>query len=1093
MKPIYSCAAAMLMIVAGAALLRPHIMKAGPDSAATVNLAAAPAASAGQKRHLAETYGKLPLSFEANQGQTDGAVKFLSRGRGYALFLTGDEAVLTLERARQKANGKGQMAKVNAGAAPTGTLSDLVGRPENEMVAQHPLSGAAALPNLLPFPSAGREYGPGQELERPRDRRAGPALPSSSPLAEVDERSTVLRMRLLGANASAAVIGADELPGKSNYFIGNDPKKWRTNVPNYAKVKYQNVYPGVDLVYYGNQGGQLEYDFVVAPGADPIAIKLDVGAGLALPENARSARTVPDGLERVAEATERAGQAQPLRIAANGDLVVKTDGGEVRLHKPVVYQEKASGVRSHESDRYDANSNLKIVNRPLTLDNRQCLDGHYVLRGSNQVGFKVPAYDHTRPLVIDPVLSYSTYLGGSGNDNASAIAVDASGNAYVAGSTNSSDFPTVNPLQATLKVEGYNTAFVSKLNTTGSALIYSTYLGGSGGDGANGIAVDSSGNAYLTGGTGSSDFPTVNPLQAYLKGNGTAFVSKLDAAGSALVYSTYLGGSIADYGNGIAVDASGNAYVAGYTYSPDFPTVNPFQAICGGCKVGFWAAFISKLNAAGSALVYSTFLGGSFADQANAIAVDASGSAYVAGTTSSTDFPTLNPLQPRYGGNGDAFVTKLNAAGSALVYSTYLGGSGGEFGEGIAVDASGSAYVTGITSSTDFPTVNPLQPHMGGGYSYTENSFVSKLNAAGSALVYSTYLGGSDADWSRGIAVDPSGNAYVAGQTYSTDFPTVNPLQPTPQRYDSAFVSKLNAAGSALAYSTYLGGTSGNYANGIAVDTSGNAYVTGASASTNFPTVNPVQATNHNKNVYLADNDNGNAFIAKIGAADSPGVAFGPGALTFGAQNVGASSTQTLALIAAGSQPLTITDIAFAGTDCTDFTQTNTCGALPATLPGGSQCVFTVTFSPKAGGARTAALTIADNAANSPQSAEVRGGGLSSVNGVFLSSAGYHFGRVVVGTSSVAKTFSLVSDEDGPLTGISVSTTGSHDYSQTNTCQFPIAAGGSCTITITFTPTILGSDNATLVVTDSAANSPQTAVLTGAGVAAAVVMPVSTP
>ncbi len=681
---------------------------------------------------LAASYGKLPLSFERNAGQTDASVRFLSRGPGYALFLTGNEAVLSLEKRRAKA-----------------------------------ISPPAAF-----------------------------------------------RMSLAGANPNATVTGLDELPGKSNYFIGNDPAKWRTNVPTYAKIKYQNVYRGIDLVYYGNPQ-QLEYDFLVAPGADPKAISLDVAA----------IRSSSDG-----------GRRTPLRLDANGDLVIQAGEDQVRLHKPVVYQ-AAEGAARH------------------------FVDGHYLLKGDNRVSFEVASYDPGKTLVIDPVLVYSTYLGGSGSDNGAGIAVDSAGNAYVMGSTSSTDFPTASPLQAA-SGGGFSDVFVAKLNPSGSALVYSTYLGGSGYDLGYGIAVDSAGNAYVTGYTDSSNFPIASPLQAVFGGGAAdAFVAKLNPTGSALVYSTYLGGNGADQGSGIAVDSSGNAYVTGGTQSTNFPTASPLQAVFGGSSSDE-EAFVAKLNPAGSALVYSTYLGGSGPDYGYGIAVDSLGNAYVTGYTDSTNFPTANPLQAVSGGSGaiftgDVFVAKLNPAGSALVYSTYLGGSGDDVGYGIAVDSLGNAYVTGYTTSTNFPTASPLQAAYGG----SGNAFVAKLNPSGSALVYSTYLGGSDNDSGQGIAVDSSGNAYVSGYTQSSRFPIAIPLQAGLSGLEDAFVAKLNSSGSALVYSTYLGGSSYDAGSGIAVDSAGNAYVTGWTESTDFPTANPLQAVFGGLQ---------NVFVTKIGVGVSP-------------------------------------------------------------------------------------------------------------------------------------------------------------------------------------------------------------------------------
>jgi hypothetical protein len=417
--------------------------------------------------------------------------------------------------------------------------------------------------------------------------------------------------------------------------------------------------------------------------------------------------------------------------------------------------------------------------------------------------------------------------------------------------------------------------FVAKINAEGSALLYSTYLGGSRygygyEDEGFGIAVDGSGNALVTGSTSALDFPTVNALQPSNGTQGTsfddAFVTKLSPSGSALIYSTYLGGSGNDYGQGIAVDAVGNAYVTGDTFSTNFPTSNALQPAPGG-PPAFVDAFVAKISPSGSALLYSTYLGGSGFDRGNGIAVDGAGNAYVTGLTGSLNFPTMNPLQPanHAGIDGNAFVAKINAAGTALVYSTYLGGSGGDQGQGIAVDGSGNAYVTGYTGSTDFPTASPLQASNGG----SRTSFVTKINATGLALVYSTYLGGSGGDEGQGIAVDSAGNAYVTGSTASTNFPTNQPLQANYGGGGDAFVAKIGASGSALVYSTYLGGSGSEGGGGIAVDALGNAYVTGGTGSTNFPTANALQASG----------GGGDAFVLAIGAGTAPSVTITTGSI----------------------------------------------------------------------------------------------------------------------------------------------------------------------------------------------------------------------
>jgi len=675
-----------------------------------VSFFALPPAAATDAR-LSESYGKLPLQFEANRGQTHQDVRFLSRGAGYSLYLTASEAVLVL-------------AKPDAKTQPV-----------------------------------------------------------------------ALRMSLVGAAREPAVTGLDELPGKANYFVGKDRSRWRTNVPTYARVQYQNVYPGIDLVYYGNQR-QLEYDFVVAPGADPNKIVLGFRG------------------------------ADKLEIDAKGSLVLHAAGGDIRQHKPVVYQ-NIDGVR-------------------------QEIAGGYVRKGANRVGFQVAAYDASRPLIIDPVvLSYSTYLGGNESEFGNGVAVDADGNAYITGITASTNFPTTaggfQPVNG-----GGAYSFVTKLSPTGTGLVYSTFLGGGGSSNQSGssIAVDAAGNAYVAGVTTSVDFPTTaGAFQRVSGGGNDGFVTKLDSTGSALVFSTYLGGSSNDQGNGIAIDTAGNAYVTGQTQSSNFPTsAGAFQSASGGCGSSYpnlCDAFVAKLNSTGTALVFSTYLGGSSDDSGMGVAVDADDNAYVTGYTTSPNFPTTaGAFQPN--GVAGAFVTKLNPNG-ALVYSTYLGGSGGDVGSGIAVDASGNAYVTGTANSSDFPTTAGAFQVTSGGL---RDVFVAKLDPSGSTLVYSTYLGGKDLDSGGAIAIDGQGNAYLTGSSHvsgcycDANFPTTpdafqpqfaGGLGPAGSGFD-AFFTKLNPAGSALLYSTYLGGRNNDSGNGIAVDSAGNAYIAGSTNSTNFPT-----------------------------------------------------------------------------------------------------------------------------------------------------------------------------------------------------------------------------------------------------------------
>jgi hypothetical protein len=664
----------------------------------------------------AEAYGKLPLSFEVNQGQTDARVKFLSRGAGYNLFLTSTEAVLSLEQGRGAGDVRGREDKGSSG---------------------------------------------------------------------------VLRMKLVAANPHAKIEGLEQLPGKSNYFIGKNPRNWRTNVSTFERVYYHEIYQGVDLVYYGNQR-QLENDFVLAPGADPEVISLAF-----------------DG-------------AKEITTDKDGNLLLQTGGGQVQLQRPVVYQ-LANGVR-------------------------QEVAGTYVLKGSGRVGFEVAAYDHTRPLVIDPVLIYSSYLGGNGTEVGNAITVDDAGNAYITGNTSSSVFPLVSAMDSTLG--GTADAFIVKINPSGSAIVYSTYLGGSSTETGIDISVDPTQNAYVTGRTASIDFPVMNAFDSTYSGGTVedAFVVRLNAAGSALVYSTYLSGNFGARGCGIAASNSqGFAYVTGTT-STGFPvTASAFEA------TNFNSGFLTKLctNCSGaSSLVYSTFLAHTGSAEGRAIAADMAGNAYVTGNLNSTttNFATSGAFQATFGGgSADAFVEKFNtnlSGAASRVYATYLGGSAKDIGgadgslnpgKAIAIDGSGNAYITGATSSTNFPLANASQGVIGG----QNDAFLTKLNALGSALIYSTYLGGTGDDFGKSVAVNIAGGAYVTGVA-GPNFPTVNAL-PTPNP-GVGFVTKFTPAGTALVYSTLLSGVSGG-SFGIALDLAGNAFVTG-NTNASIVTVNPFQPIN---------------------------------------------------------------------------------------------------------------------------------------------------------------------------------------------------------------------------------------------------------
>lgn len=865
-------------------------------------------------------YGKLPLAFEKNGGEADSRVKYLSRGAGYTLFLTADEAVLSLT--------------------------------ENH-----------AERNFL--------------------------------------------MMLLGANSKARVRGLDELSGKTNYFFGKYQREWHTNIPNYARVKYADVYPGVDLVYYGNHH-QLEYDFVIAPHASPTAIRFKIDELGAL------------------------SKMPAVQISPDGTLIAGIGGNEVLFHKPIAYQE--------------------------SLGRKRFIEAHYILGRRQQVSIALGRYDHEKPLIIDPVLSYSTYLGPSGGIQ--SVAVDASGNAYVTGGNTPTGFPTTSgAFQTTCPASCFpaGSAFVSKFDATGSTLIYSTYLAPGDGGGAfgNGIAVDSVGDAYVAGFTSSPSFPTttgafqtvcLDCVDTGTSQSDGAFVTKLNSTGSALVYSTYLSGSANEDAHGIALDASNDAYITGATSSSDFPTTpGVFQTAyqSGG------DAFVTELDPAGSALVYSTYLGGGSSGGVG-IKLDSAGNAYVVGGTQSPSFPTTvgafdttctkcssgtdssgHPLQ-------DAFITELNTTGSALVYSTFLGGSDADFPEGIALDASGNAYVTGTTYSNDFPTTpGVFQTTCGGGSCSGEagDMFLSKLNSTGSALVYSTYVGGSNYDVGTSIVVDGSSDAYVGGYTESLNFPITSGAFQTScdncsQNNGDAFVVEMNPSGSALLYSTYMGGSQEDAANGIAIDANSNIYLAGQTNSTNFPTTSgSYQPTASSSSV--------GAFVAKFafGSTQSgPAASVTPPNLNFGTVVAGTNgNSQDITLSSTGSAALSISSIGISGTNSSNFSQTNNCGT---SVAAGTSCTIAVTFSPTATGVMAASITINDSASNSPQSVSLTGTGtdfsISAATGSNCPSSGNCSTSATVSAGQTA-TYNL---QVGPVSGFNGTVTfGCTDALAKSTCS----------------------------------------------------------
>lgn len=710
-------------------------------------------------------YGKLPLSFETNQGQADSEVRFLARSGDYSLFLTDTGAVLAFSGI-----DSAQLALRSPVAAPAHSFGSMPGEPM-----------------IL--------------AAKPQDLTA---------------QGSVLRMELTDSRLDVEPIGENALPGNANYFIGNDPAQWHTAIPTYSKVRYSDVYPGVDLVYYGNQQ-QLEYDFDLAPGADASAIQL------------------------------RFGGAERLTIDAGGNLAIETASGSIQFRKPDVYQ---------------------------AVDGRKiAVEGAFDLMADNSVGFRLGPYDHSKPLTIDPVLGYSTLLSGTADSGGQAITVDAEGEAIVTGYSLSKGFPTTpgsyepdNPL---LDNQEDNVIYVAKLNATGTALVYSTYLGGKTlwdqYNASFGIASDAEGNAYIVGFTPAEDFPTTPG--AFQRTNraekkypvSVGFVAKINASGSKLLYSTLLGGTanngteagINTQPGAVAVDKEGDAYVTGRTWAKDFPvTPGAFQPKIEPANVQ-GAAFVTKFNKDGSALEYSTYLGGNFRDVASGIAVAGDGTAYVVGYTASRDFPvTPDALEKtsRQTGGATGFYSKVNATGTKLVYSTYLGGTRSDWAVGVALDAEGSAYVTGTAGSPNFPTTLGAYRRRQLDVS-SDNAFITKFRNKGTVLEYSTLLGGNLSDYPAGIAIDSAGNAIIAGGTFSDNFPMPpGAFQPFNYSWDvsnneGSFLAKVNPKGSALVYATFLngGGDETGYGDGcdcvnsLAIDSSGNVYLTGETVSYDFP------------------------------------------------------------------------------------------------------------------------------------------------------------------------------------------------------------------------------------------------------------------
>jgi len=701
----------------------------------------------------------LPLSFEPNRGQLAPEARFVARGAGGALFLLPGETVLAL----------------GADAAPA--RSGDVGR------------------------------------------RAG--APSTS-------HRVALRMRWRGARLDAPIVAEAPLPGRVNVVRGSDPTRWQLGIPTFARVRYPELYPGIDVVYYG-RGAELEHDLVVAPGADASRVRLEILG------------------------------ADSVELDADGGLAIALAGRAVRLHAPVAYQE-------HDGER-------------------RAIASRYVLEAGGRVRLALGDYDRSRPLVIDPVLSYATYFGGNAEDNGGGIHADASG-IVIGGNAASTDLPGAQNANA-----GGADAFVAKFDPTGASLLYASYFGGGGDETQRGLVVDALGDAYLFGETTSTDLPTTQGafdrscgVDGFCDGGKPdTFVVKFDGSDGTPLYATYLGGSGSEIAGKIAVDANRNAYVAGYTNSTDLPvTQGVYDPTCGTdgtCNNVVRDCFVAKLDVSGGSLAYLTYLGGSGFDRCFGIDVDGNGRAVVVGSTLSPDFPaTAGAYDASCGSDGqcdggdDAFAAMLDANGAGLVYATFLGGSGDgdadieEYGWAVDADASGRAWIVGQTDSSDFPTPNGARAFSGGGI----DAFVARLDATGSSLLYATYLGGAGTEQGFGIAVEPGGAVHVTGVTDSSDFPQVaalagpgNACANCPVGLTEVFVATLAAGDGSLEFSSFLGGSSADYGADVAIGGAGSFYVLGDTYSSDFPTRDPYQAAH-------GIGENYDVFVARLPEPGAP-------------------------------------------------------------------------------------------------------------------------------------------------------------------------------------------------------------------------------
>jgi hypothetical protein len=942
----------------------------------------ATALSAARKEDMTRAYGALPLAFEANQGQTAPAVRYLAHGQGYQLFLTNQDAVLTL---RQSAVG----AKSVKGGALLAT----------------------------------------------RTHR----------MQNVTAKTSVLRMHFEGANPAAEVAGTKPLPGKTNYFIGGDPRKWRTDVPSYEAVRYRGIYPGVDLLFYGRER-RLEYDFIVAPGADPNVIALNIAG------------------------------ARKLQIDSRGDVLMNLAGGKVELQKPDIYQE-VNGQRRE-------------------------IAGIYSIASDRQVRFSVAEYDHTQPLIIDPILNYSTYLGGTTDDLAFGLALDAAGNAYLTGQTFSTDFPQMNPEPSTPPgdIATFGTVFVSELNPTGSSLLYSTYLGGSGsangGDLAQAIAVDTASpvNIYVTGRTFSPDFPVTSNARIGQPGptgtttGGTAFVTKLipgNTGAAQLGYSSYLGGDTFDDGTGIAVDTSGNAYVVGVTESTNFPTANPLFAQTSPDGNAFLTEINPSAASGPASLVFSTYLGGSgtgnpsltfpFGDYAFGVVLGGNNEVFIVGTTTSTNFPVHGTQVDPCRNTASAFISEINVATPAVTYSTCLGGTTGDLGEAIALGPNNLVYLTGQTFSSDFPTVPagqtiPVAPPATSPSSTNGVAFVSVVNTTTGSLTYSTLLGGNNGDFGDAITVDSSGNGYVTGFTGSLDFPiTQGAFQTTNTNANgTTFITEVNPAGAnaqtQLVYSTFLAGSKGvgghpadsDIGLGIALH-SGNVYVDGQAGTSDFPITTAAYQT-----LFKASAGNSNAFVADLTL--TPTISVAPTSINFGTQLVGTTSLPQFVTVTNNTTSaigLTLPPTTVGGNHADFLGAAGGTTPCTASLAGGASCTIGATFTPSAAAAEATTLQIFDGSDGTghPMVVALTGTGTASGANITLTPSSLTLPGALLTTSTNA-TVSISNSGNAPLSISAIAAapgvfTETSNTAACNNGAFPIViapAGAACVVTVTFSP-----------------------------------------